>query len=138
MSKVATIQRLVNCILKERQIIRFAIIGVSNLVISLITYYCVIYLGLHYQIANVLGFITGSLNGYLWNKKWVFKESSKGWGSLMKFYITYLSTWLLGAVLLWIEVEILGMSELFVPFINIFITTPVNYILNKYWTFKRR
>ena len=49
---------------KYNKFIKFIIVGVSNLCISLITYYILIFFSIYYQIANVAGFITGSLNGY--------------------------------------------------------------------------
>lgn len=136
MRQILVVDKLANYLRKGKQFIRFLIVGVTNLIVSLMTYYLVIYIGWHYQVANILGFITGSINGYVWNKSWVFKKNKSGIGSFVKFYSTYLCTWLLGSVLLWLEIEILRISELIVPFINVFITTPINYLFNKHWTFK--
>ena len=122
---------------KYERFIKFAIVGFGNLFVSLITYYILIYFSINYQIANIGGFITGSLNGYIWNKIWVFKNSKKNMASVLKFYLTYLSTWLLSALLLYIWVEKLGISDKIAPVINVFITTPINYLLNKYWVFKK-
>ena len=58
-------------------------------------------------------------------------------GSIIKFYLTYMSTWLLSALLLYIWVEKMGISDKIAPVINVFITTPINYLLNKYWVFKK-
>ncbi len=121
----------------NRQFIKFALVGVSNLALSLVTYYGLIYFHINYQIANIAGFVIGSLNGYLWNKRWVFKTKQSVLKGLLKFYTTYLSTWALGAVLLFVEVEVLGFSEWVAPLFNVVITTPINYMLNKYWTFKK-
>ena len=57
--------------------------------------------------------------------------------SIIKFYLTYLSTWLLSALLLYIWIEKMKISDKIAPAINVFITTPINYLLNKYWVFKR-
>jgi gtrA family integral membrane protein len=122
---------------KYERFIKFAIVGFGNLFVSLITYYILIYFSINYQIANIGGFITGSLNGYIWNKIWVFKNSKRNMASVLKFYLTYLSTWLLSALLLYIWVEKLGISDKIAPVINVFITTPINYLLNKYWVFKK-
>ena len=122
---------------KYERFIKFAIVGFGNLFVSLITYYILIYFSINYQIANIGGFITGSLNGYIWNKIWVFKNSKRDVISIIKFYLTYLSTWLLSALLLYIWVEKMKISDKIAPVINVFITTPINYLLNKYWVFKR-
>ena len=122
---------------KYEKFIKFSIVGFGNLFISLVTYYLLVFFSINYQIANIGGFITGSLNGYIWNKLWVFKENKQNIISIIKFYSTYLATWLLSAALLYIWIEIIGISDKIAPVINIFITTPINYLLNKYWVFNK-
>ena len=122
---------------KYEKFIKFAIVGFGNLFISLVIYYLLVFFSINYQIANIGGFITGSLNGYIGNKLWVFKENKQNIISIIKFYSTYLATWLLSAVLLYIWIEIIGISDKIAPVINIFITTPINYLLNKYWVFNK-
>ena len=56
----------------------------------------------------------------------------------MKFYLAYLSTWLLSALLLYVWVEKMKISDKIAPVINVFITTPINYLLNKYWVFNKK
>ena len=114
-----------------------AIVGVSNLLISLITYYVLIFFSINYQIANIVGFITGTINGYIWNRLWVFKNKEQDMLSIVRFYLTYLATWLLSAVLLYAWIEIFNISNIIAPIINVVITTPINYILNKTWVFKK-
>ena len=123
---------------KYDDFIKFAIVGLGNLFVSLITYYILVYFSINYQIANIGGFITGSLNGYIWNKIWVFKSSKKNGSSIIKFYLTYLSTWFLSAILLYIWIEVFKISDIVAPVINVFITTPINYLLNKYWVFRNK
>ena len=122
---------------KYERFIKFAIVGFGNLFVSLLTYYILIYFSINYQIANIGGFITGSLNGYIWNRIWVFKNSKKNLSSIVKFYFSYLSTWLLSAILLYIWIEIFNISDKIAPIINVAITTPINYFMNKYWVFKK-
>ena len=123
---------------KYEKFIKFTIVGFWNLFISLITYYILVFFSINYQIANIGGFITGSLNGYIWNKIWVFKNSKRSVSSIMKFYLAYLSTWLLSALLLYVWVEKMKISDKIAPVINVFITTPINYLLNKYWVFNKK
>ena len=122
---------------KYNSFIKFAIVGFGNLFVSLVTYYVLVYLSINYQIAKIGGFLTGSINGYIWNKLWVFKSCKKNLSSIIKFYLTYLSTWILSAVLLYMWIEVIKVSEIIAPIINIFITTPINYFMNKCWVFKK-
>ena len=91
--------------------------------------------------ANVMGFIISVFNAFYWNNKFVFKQEESGKRSwlytLIKTYISYAFTGLLlTEVLLYIEISILGLPQIIGPVINLFITTPFNFILNKFWTFK--
>ena len=54
---------------------------------------------------------------------------------LGKTYVSYGGTSFLGFVLLLIEVNLLGINKVLVPIINLFITIPLNFVINKLWTF---
>ena len=124
------------------QFIKFGMVGVSNTVVSLATYYLFTFFGVHYLIANALGFVTGTLNAYYWNSKFVFKEEAKESGnkkeSLVKTYISYGFSFILSTLLLYLQVNILGISQAVAPIINIMITTPINFLMNKFWTFAQK
>ena len=128
---------MIQLIKSNSQFIKFIIIGFSNLAISLLTYYILVLLNITYQIAHVFAFILGSINGYFWNKKWVFKKNGDIKATLIKFYISYIFTWLISAVLLYLWIDIFKISAFIAPILNLFITTPINYILNKIWVFKK-
>ena len=104
------------------QFVKFGLVGVSNTVVSYVTY-TVVYFLLRNQledaaihIANVAGFIISVLNAYFWQSRFVFKESEDGehrvwWQVLLKTYVSYAFTGLfLTEVLLlfWINVINLG------------------------------
>ena len=128
---------MIKLIKSNSQFIKFIIIGFSNLAISLLTYYILVLLNINYQISNIFAFILGSINGYFWNKKWVFKKNGDIKATLIKFYISYIFTWLISAVLLYLWIDIFKISAFIAPILNLFITTPINYILNKIWVFKK-
>lgn len=103
------------------QFIKFGLVGVSNTVVSYVTYSLTYYwiLGastmtddIKVQIANVVGFVISVLNAYIWQSKFVFKEQEGGehrvwWKVLIKTYISYAFSGLfLTAVLLalWLKV----------------------------------
>ena len=88
------------------------------------------FLGCYYIIANIIGFLISVLNAYYWNNKYVFARNEKNNTpkKLLKVYISYGSTFLL--------VDIWHVSEYIAPIINLCITIPLNFILNKLWAFK--
>ncbi|MFA0816580.1 MAG: GtrA family protein [Anaerofustis sp.] len=121
-----------------KQFIKFGIVGVSNTLISLAIYYLFVYISSDLYIwGNTVGFVISVLNAYYWNNKYVFKKSSKGnIKPLLKTYICYGSTFLLGTLLLYVMVHYLSISAWIAPLINLVITIPINFFLNKIWAFK--
>ncbi len=123
------------------QFVKFGLVGASNTVISLITYYIFVFLGLNYLVANFFGFVTGTLNAYYWNSRFVFKnkndEGTKGIKIVFKTFVAYGATFVLSSALLFLMVQIIGISQMVAPIINLAITTPLNFIINKFWTFTK-
>ena len=50
----------------------------------------------------------------------------------------YGGTSILSNVLLWIEVTLFSVSKTIAPIVNLLVTIPLNFIINKLWTFKER
>lgn len=119
------------------QFIKFGIVGVSNTLISLLIYYVLIYFNINYVIANTIGFVVSVLNAYYWNNKYVFNKSDKGnLKPLIKTFTSYGITFVLSTVLLIIMVDYLNISQILAPILNLIITIPLNFMLNKFWAFK--
>lgn len=121
-----------------KQFIKFGIVGILNTLIGLGIYYIFIYIDVSLYIAgNTVGFIAGVLNSYYWNNKYVFSKSEEGHlGPLMRTFAAYGGTFLLGTALLFIMVQYLHISEWIAPLINLAVTIPLNFLLNKFWAFK--
>lgn len=122
------------------QFLGFAIIGCSNFVVQYIVFTgCYYLIGFNEQISNIVGFFISVFNAFFWNNKLVFKgkRTFKELAiSLLKTYISYGVTGLiLTAALLYVEVQILHIPAFIAPFINLVITTPLNFFLNKLWAF---
>ena len=121
------------------QFVKFGIVGVSNTLISLAVYYAVILYRRDWYIAgNILGFVVSVLNSYYWNSKYVFKMQDDRLRTLIRTFAAYGTNLLLGTFLLWLFVEKLGISPFVAPVINLVITVPLNFVLNKFWVMKKR
>lgn len=125
------------------QFIKFGLVGVSNTVVSMAIYYLFVWFDRHlYLLGKAVGWVVSVANGFYWNNKYVF--SSKGTGvsatlkRIAKTYLSYGGTFLLGMALLYIEVDVLKLSVMICPLINLLITIPLNYVLSKYWTFRQQ
>ena len=130
------IKLIAKFLIKYNKFIKFSIVGFSNLFISLAVYYVLIFLSINYQIANTVGFLVATFNSYFWNKLWVFKNNKNKISDIIKFYIVCLLSWLLSTILLYIWIQKLGISDKIAPIVNLCITTPLNYLMNKLWVFK--
>ena len=124
------------------QFVQFGIVGISNTFISYFSYLILYKLGCHYLVASVFSFVVSVSNSFYWNNKYVFEKDTEGKKNLIKTYaktfIAYSFTGLiLSNVLLYVWVELVRISGVIAPLINLIITIPVNFIINKYWAFKR-
>lgn len=119
------------------QFLKFGIVGISNTFVGLMVYYILVYFGVHYIIANTMGFMVSVLNAYYWNNRYVFKKqtSRSAIDVLIKVYIVYGMSFILNTGLLFIMVNFLDISKYVAPVINLFIITPINFWLNKHWAF---
>ena len=58
--------------------------------------------------------------------------------ALVKTFISYSFTGLfLSSVLLVLWVQVMHISEFVAPIINLLVTVPLNFIINKLWAFKK-
>ncbi len=147
---------------RYHQFIRFGVVGLSNFLVSVIVYRIVLAVfglfpeahnssnvivafifgtdGVDYTIANVFAFVISVLNAYILNRLWVFKREAKktAKGSSLRFYLSYISTFLLTILLSFLWVEFFHISKEVIPFINVIITTPLNFLLSKYFAFREK
>lgn len=120
------------------QFAKFGMVGISNAIVLLAVYYTLLYVHIHYIVAYIIGFILSVLNAYFWNNQFVFKQArSTFWNKLFKCYVSYITTFIISTILLYLWVDVIGISEKIAPIINICITTPINFVMNKLWAFKR-
>lgn len=146
------------------QFVKFSLVGVLNTLISEGVYVIIVFLGGHYLVASIIGFALSVLNAYYWNSRYVFKEEKDEpkrvwWQALLKTYVAYSGGQLLnmGLLILWVDIvkisnwfgwladwfQSLGIrqldagtiGEIAAAGINLVVTVPINYFLNKYWAF---
>ena len=120
------------------QFVKFGVVGVSNTLISTLVYYLFIWIDDDLYLAgNAVGWIVGVANSFFWNNRFVFKDSEFGlFKKLMRTYLAYLGGFLIGTATLALQVRVLGISEWLAPWLNLAVTIPVNFLLNKFWAFK--
>ena len=130
------------------QVMLFALVGFSSALVNLGIYNLVLWgmqslgwlPGVDFLIAQFFGFVISVAWAFWFNRRYVFCTPGAPWkASLIKVYITYSITgiglsWLLS--LLWVHV--FDIPKEVVTLINDFLCFPVNFLLNKYWSFRKK
>ena len=133
-----------------KQFVKFGIVGLSNTGLSYLIYTVVLLLlkrfsllqGVDYFVAQFMGFVISVLWSFWWNNKFVFTENSGEQYSvvkaLIKTYMSYaFSGLILSSLLLYVWVDLCKISEFIAPLINLIVTVPLNFVMNKFWALKK-
>lgn len=131
------------------QFIKFAMVGFSNVIVSYGIYLIFLTLfqaagilrNMDYLIAQLIGFVLSIFWSFYWNRKYVFAEGQDvvpWYQALVKSFIAYSFTGVfLNSALSFLWVEIMGISKVVAPVINLIINVPVNFVMNKFWAFRK-
>lgn len=124
-----------------KQFIGFGIVGLSNTIISYVCYAVLVYFNVYYLLASIIGFILSVTNAFYWSNKYVFKKQEGEERNLLytyfKTFLSYAGTGLvLSNILLFLEVDVLNISEYVGPVINLILTIPINFLVNKLWAYR--
>ncbi|MFT8391100.1 MAG: GtrA family protein [Sporolactobacillus sp.] len=117
------------------QMISFGLVGVLNTAVDFLTFLLLTQVfSLYFAVAQVISYTAGTLNSYLFNSKITFSKSEKSRTRLTKFIA--LNIFVLLFTLLIMH------SLLFLPLIvdKLIVTAAglaVNFLLSKFWVFKR-
>lgn len=118
------------------QLVKFGIVGLGNTLITFIVYFILVKLNIYYVIANIIGYAAGVINSFFWNSSWVFKKSPGNFNLLIKFILVNLITLGVTSLILYIGVDMLGLSKYIAQILSTLIGILFNFTLNKLWTFK--
>jgi putative flippase GtrA len=119
------------------QLAQFCLVGAVGYLINLGVYALLLHEGLHYLLAATLSFFVAVANNYWLNRHWTFRDRKAGVAAQgMRFLLISLAS--LGANLLMLHVLIrFGLGKLVGQAIAIVLVTPLNFLGNKLWSFKR-
>lgn len=129
------------------QFIRFGVVGLSNTALSylinIVTLKLLEPLSLEwdYILANMVAFLISVLWSFHWNSRFVFHRQDKSkkatLKALLKTYASYgLSGIFLNNILSWLWIMYFGISRYLAPLINLVVSVPINFLLNKFWAFQ--
>lgn len=140
------------------QIIKYGLVGVLNTLLTAIVIWIILFLFSDQNnnkqasaavmvIANVSGYAVGVINSFILNRNWTFKSNSDWKGSFIRFFISFLICYILQlGVVLWLnsmDISFRWQIDDFIitwayvcQLIGILIYSLLNFLLNKYYTFK--
>ena len=130
---------------KYEEIISYLIVGGLTTMVSLITYYLLVYtildpnIGIELQIANIVSWIFSVTFAYFTNRKYVFKSKNKiSFKEGISFYISRIGTLFLDMLMMYVFVTVLGFNDKIIKFVVQIIVINLNYILIKFIVFKKK
>jgi putative flippase GtrA len=120
------------------QLVKFCLVGLVGYGINLAVYTTLLHSGQHYLLAGTCSFLVAAASNYTWNRLWTFHDRRAGVASQgIRFFVV--SAVCLGANLLALHLLIkLGLGKLVGEAVAIVLVTPLNFVGNKLWSFRRR
>ena len=118
---------------------KFCVVGAVGYLINLAVYDALLHAGLHYLVAATCSFLVAVTSNYTWNRLWTFREERGHLGIQgMRFLVVSLGA--LGANLVVLHVLVVygGLGRLLAQAVAIVVVTPLNFVGNKLWSFRRR
>ena len=120
------------------QLAKFCSVGAVGYVVNLAVYTSLVGAGTHYNLAAACSFLVAVTNNYLWNRLWTFRgqRGHVGYQGIRFFLVSLLA---LGAnELLLTGFVAAGVGKVVAQAIAVMLVTPINFVGNKLWSFRRR
>ena len=117
---------------------KFLIIGVLSTLINYSTFIFLYFIILlHYQVSFVIGYISGIIVGYLFNRSWSFQFNKSSYThDIWKYLTVYVLSLWFGSTCLGLLVKIIGITPALANLLTLLVTTFINYIGVRFWVFR--
>ena len=121
------------------QLVKFCVVGASGYVVNLAVYALLLKkAGFHYTAAATVSFVVAVTNNYTWNRLWTFRHQRGHFGYQgLRFLIVSLMVYAANLLLLTALVAG-GVGKIVAQAIAVVLVTPLNFLGNKLWSFRRR
>ncbi len=118
-------------------LLRFGIVGASGYVVNLLTFALATQLlSVDYRLAAVAAFLVAVSNNFVWNRMWTFRAfDAAAHRQAVRFLTVSVLAFSLSLGILEVLVALAGVSELPAQALAVVLAMPLNFVLNKLWTF---
>jgi dolichol-phosphate mannosyltransferase len=118
------------------QLAKFGLVGLSGYVVNLAVYAALLGIGAHK--AALISFIVSAANNYWWNRHWTFSEQKGHFGQQgLRFFVVALAALAVNQLWLLVFLDWLGWGKIVSQAIAIVLVTPLYFLGNKLWSFRR-
>ena len=119
------------------QAVRFGVVGASGYAVNLVMFTSVLQLGAGHRLAATVAFLVALANNFAWNRLGTFEATGATAGPQALRFVA-VSVMAFGVSLAVLEsLTRAGMPEVVAQTLAIGIATPVNFIGNRVWAFRR-
>jgi dolichol-phosphate mannosyltransferase len=118
------------------QLAKFGLVGLSGYVVNLAVYAALLGIGPHK--AALVSFVVSAANNYWWNRHWTFSQQKGHFGQQgVRFFVVALAALAVNQLWLLVFLDWLGWGKIVSQAIAIVLVTPLNFLGNKLWSFRR-
>ena len=126
---------------KNEEVIKYLFFGGCGFFVSLNSFEIPRMLGVDIVVSNIISWVIAVIFMYLTNRKYVFKSNKKTkkamTAEVVSFFAARLFTLLLETLCILLIADILHWGDLFAKCVGQFVVIVTNYILSKFWIFKK-
>jgi putative flippase GtrA len=121
------------------ELAKFCTVGATGYVVNLAVYTALLHwAGFHYLLAAACSFGVAVTNNYTWNRVWTFR-GHRGHFAYQGLRFLVVSLLALGANLVFLRILVAaGLDKVPAQAVAIVLVTPLNFVGNKLWSFRRR
>jgi putative flippase GtrA len=121
-----------------QQLGKFCAVGAVGYLINLAVYDALLHEQLHYLAAATCSFLVAVTSNYTWNRLWTFREHRGHVGVQgLRFFVVSLGALGANLAVLHLLVAYGGLGKLLAQAVAIAVVTPLNFVGNKLWSFRR-
>ncbi len=118
------------------QLAQFGLVGVSGYIVNLVVFAALLGWGAH--VAAAISFVVAATNNYWWNRHWTFSRQKSHLGIQgARFFVVSLVAFGVNQLWLVLFIDVLDWRKVLSQAIAIVLVTPLNFLGNKLWSFRK-